>query len=69
LSSTHFCDRILMLENGKITEDGTHEELMRMEGAYYQLYQVQSHYYQEDRSEEFSSLIDPTWEVSSYVSK
>ncbi len=69
LSSTRFCDRILMLENGKITEDGSHEELMQKEGAYYQLYQVQSHYYQEDRTEEFSSLIDPTWEVSSYVSK
>ncbi len=69
LSSTRFCDRILMLENGTITEDGTHEQLMQKEGAYYQLYQIQSHYYQEDRTEEFSSLIDPTWEVSSYVSK
>ena len=69
LSSTRFCDRILMLENGRITENGTHEELMKAEGTYYQLYQVQSHYYQEDRTEEFSSLIDPTWEVSSYVSK
>lgn len=69
LSSTRFCDRILMLENGKITEDGTHEELMQKEGSYYQLYQVQSHYYQENRTEAFSSLIDPTWEVSSYVSR
>ncbi len=69
LSSTRFCDRILMLENGKITESGTHEELMKKEGTYHQLYQVQSHYYQEDRTEEFSSLIDPTWEVIRYVSK
>lgn len=68
LSSTQFCDRILMLEDGRIVEQGSHEELMEKKGVYYRLFQVQSHYYQNDRESEFSSEIDPEWEVSSYVS-
>ena len=68
LSSTRFCDKILMLEGGRITEQGSHEELMEKKGAYYRLFQVQSHYYQNDRTEDFSSEMDPAWEVSSYVS-
>lgn len=69
LASTRFCDRILMMEGGRIIEEGSHEELMEKQGAYYQLFQIQSHYYQNDRTEEFSSCQDPSWEVSSYVSR
>lgn len=68
LSSTRFCDRIFMMEKGKIIEVGSHSELMEQKGAYYKLYQVQSHYYQNDRSEIFGSEIDPSWEVNGYVS-
>ena len=68
LSSTRFCDRIFMMEKGKIIEVGSHKELMEKKGAYYQLYQVQSHYYQNDRLEAFESEIDSSWEVQSYVS-
>lgn len=68
LSSTRFCDRILMLEGGRVVEAGSHEELMEKKGVYYHLFQVQSHYYQNDREEGFSSEMDPAWEVSSYVS-
>ncbi len=69
LSSTRFCDRILMLEDGRIVEQGSHQELMEKKGVYYRLFQVQSHYYQKDRESEFTSDVDPEWEVSSYVSE
>ncbi len=47
LSSTRFCDRILLLEKGKVVEEGTHQELMEMNGQYANLYEVQSKYYKE----------------------
>ena len=47
LSSTRFCDRILFMSGGQITEMGTHEELMAKKGAYYKMFQVQSYYYRE----------------------
>ena len=50
LSSTRFCDRILFMKDGQITESGTHGELMALKGAYYKMYQLQSYYYQEQRA-------------------
>lgn len=47
LSSTRFCDRILFISGGTIAEEGTHEELMKLKGAYYKMYQLQSYYYKE----------------------
>ena len=45
LASTRFCDRIIMLSEGRIREQGTHGELMQAQGAYYEMFQVQSKYY------------------------
>ena len=45
LASTRFCDRILLIENAGIQEEGTHEELLRLGGRYAELYAVQSKYY------------------------
>ena len=47
LASTRFCDTILFLENGKIKERGTHDELLALGGSYAHMFEVQSQYYQE----------------------
>ena len=49
LASTRFCDRILFLENGKIIEEGTHDELLKKNGRYAKIYNIQSHYYKEEK--------------------
>lgn len=45
LASTRFCDRIIMIENGSIIEEGTHSELMELNGKYAELFNIQSSYY------------------------
>ncbi len=47
LASTSFCDRILLLENGRIAEEGTHRELIAANGRYKELFEIQSCWYQE----------------------
>lgn len=41
LSTIKEVDKIIVLKNGKIAEDGTHEELLNRGGIYYNLYQLQ----------------------------
>lgn len=47
LASTRFCDRIIFVADGAITEEGTHDELLAKNGAYAKLFEVQSRYYRE----------------------
>ena len=42
LSTLANMDRIIVLEKGKIIEEGTHKQLLRMKGKYYDLWQHQS---------------------------
>ena len=41
LSTIRSCDRILVIRGGKITESGTHRELLKLRGYYYDLYTTQ----------------------------
>ncbi len=41
LSTIQNADQILVVEHGEIVESGTHQELMKQNGVYYQLYQAQ----------------------------
>lgn len=47
LASTRFCDRIVLVEDGRIIEEGTHAELLAKQGKYYELYETQAKYYRE----------------------
>ena len=47
LASTRFCDRIFLISDHRIAEEGTHEELLRLAGKYAQLFEIQSKYYRE----------------------
>ena len=51
LASTRFCDRIIMVANKGIAEEGTHRQLMDKNGMYAELFEIQSKYYKEDISE------------------
>lgn len=42
LSTVRNCDRIITIEQGRIVEDGKHDELIRSEGRYALLHRVQS---------------------------
>lgn len=48
LASTRFCDRVILMENGQIMEEGSHEQLLAAGGKYAALFEVQSRYYRED---------------------
>lgn len=47
LASTRFCDEILFMQDGRITERGTHDALLKRGGDYAKLFAVQAQYYQE----------------------
>ena len=51
LASTRFCDKIMMIDSGKVVERGTHGELMQLNGKYAAMFKIQSHYYNSSRKE------------------
>lgn len=52
LSSTKFCDRIMFLDQGRITETGSHNDLMKQNGQYREIFDIQSKYYKEEETHE-----------------
>lgn len=50
LASTSFCDRIILIEDGVICEEGTHESLLKLEGKYHKLFEMQAEYYKDSNS-------------------
>jgi ABC-type multidrug transport system fused ATPase/permease subunit len=51
LASTRFCDRIVLISDGEITEIGTHDVLVKQGGGYAELFEIQSYYYRENKEE------------------
>ena len=52
LASTRFCDRIFLLDGADFVQEGTHDELMAVEGRYRELFVLQSRYYAEGGAED-----------------
>lgn len=52
LASTRFSDRIVLFEDGKNIESGTHDELMGQNGKYAEMFRIQSNYYNSKKKEE-----------------
>ena len=48
LASTKFCDKIIYLKDGEIKEFGTHEELLKANGEYKNLFDIQAKNYKEE---------------------
>ncbi len=49
LGSTQFCHRVAYMEGGRITEMGSHQELLARGGAYAKLFEVQSSWYKDKK--------------------
>ena len=54
LSTVRFADRILVLEEGQIVEEGTHTDLLQRNGRYAHLYNLQMN---ADYNERIPSLL------------
>lgn len=48
LASTRLSDKIFFLKDGKIFESGSHEELMKMNGEYAHMFEIQASYYKSE---------------------
>ncbi|MNJ05586.1 putative multidrug resistance ABC transporter ATP-binding/permease protein YheH [compost metagenome] len=47
-------DRILLLDQGEIVEEGTHEELMKLDGKYAEMFNLQAKKYRFEQVQGFS---------------
>jgi ATP-binding cassette, subfamily B, bacterial len=47
LSSVHVADKILVLKDGRLVEEGNHDSLMTLRGEYAGMFNLQAEHYQE----------------------
>lgn len=47
MSSTKFCDKVAVFTKGKLVEYGTHNDLIKKDGLYKELFDMQAQYYKE----------------------
>ena len=50
-SASKIADKIYFMENGRIIEQGTHDEMNRQKGKYADMFNLQAKYYKDDSSE------------------
>jgi ATP-binding cassette, subfamily B, bacterial len=56
LANIRHADQIIVLDHGRVTEQGTHQELMAHGGGYAELYTLQAHAYLDEGAENLSPL-------------
>jgi len=59
-STVRRADRIIFLEHGRLVEEGTHEELMRVNGRYAKLFRMQAAAYTGEYSEILPEEVEPS---------
>src|SRR5438067_2719255 len=59
-STVRRADRIVFLEHGRLVEEGTHEELMRLNGRYAKLFRMQAAAYTGEYSEILPEEVEPS---------
>lgn len=50
LASARIADRVIVMKEGKVIQDGSHEQLISVEGEYKKMYEKQKKWYVNDRN-------------------
>lgn len=58
LASAQFCDKVIFIDDGSVLGLDTHENLMRNNVRYREMYNMQAQYYQDGREEEHNEKND-----------
>ncbi|SHH77717.1 ABC transporter, partial [Caloranaerobacter azorensis DSM 13643] len=56
LSTTVMADRIYLIDNGRVIEQGTHKELMELNGKYRRMFDAQAQFYREQAEDGLAVL-------------
>ena len=71
LATVKNCDKIIVMDKGKIVEQGTHQQLLERKGQYYRLWEMQQGNFvikeDSDKDEQFAENFDDDEGVMSYT--